>query len=101
MDDIAKSFFLGFIKVHILHHAVTEPVYGIWLIDELEHHGYKVSPGTLYPILHSLEKEGLLKSNKEAVKGKIRKYYRTTPKGKEMLRKAKLKIQELIKEVMK
>jgi len=100
MDQLSKSFFLGFIKIHILHHAAKEPVYGLWLIEELGHHGYEVSPGTLYPIFHSLEKDGLLKSYKEVVEGKVRKYYRTTPKGKELLRKAKSKIQELIDEVM-
>ncbi|MEE8392587.1 MAG: helix-turn-helix transcriptional regulator, partial [Anaerolineae bacterium] len=49
-----RELFLGFIKIHILHHAGQEPVYGLWLIEELAHHGYTVSPGTLYPTLHSL-----------------------------------------------
>ena len=52
-----RDLFLGFVKVHILHHAAREPVYGLWLIEELAHHGYELSPGTLYPTLHSLERE--------------------------------------------
>ena len=60
--NMIRDFFLGFIKIHILHHASKEPVYGLWLIEELGHHGYKLSPGTLYPILHRLEEERLLKS---------------------------------------
>lgn len=95
-----RDFFLGFIKIHILHHASKEPVYGLWLIEELGEHGYKLSPGTLYPILHKLEEEKLLKSYSENVGGKIRKYYRTTRKGLNMLNKVKTKIDELIKEVM-
>jgi PadR family transcriptional regulator PadR len=66
----------------------------------LDKHGYRLSPGTLYPILHSLEKEGFLKSYHKTVGGKIRKYYRTTQKGKKALIEARNKIKELIKEVL-
>jgi PadR family transcriptional regulator PadR len=95
-----RDFFLGFIKIHILHHASKEPVYGLWLIEELGRHGYKLSAGTLYPILHRLEQEKLLKSYSENVSGKIRKYYRTTSKGDGMLLKVKEKIKEIVEEVM-
>lgn len=95
-----RDFFLGFIKIHILHHAAKEPVYGLWLIEELGRHGYRLSPGTLYPILHKLEDEKFLKSHAENVDGKIRKYYRTTTKGLKALTKIKDKINELIKEIM-
>jgi len=56
-NSILHEFFLGFIKIHILYHASREPVYGLWLIEELERHGYRLSPGTLYPILHSFRKK--------------------------------------------
>jgi len=96
-----REFFLGFIKIHILHHAAKQSVYGLWLIEELSKHGYKLSPGTLYPILHSLEKEKYLKCHQKIIEGKKRKYYKTTPKGKKALTEAKEKIKELIKEVIK
>ena len=95
-----RDFFLGFIKIHILYHAIKEPVYGLWLIEELRRHGYKLSPGTLYPILHKLEQEKLLKSYSENVSGKIRKYYMATPKGIKALSKITEKIKELVGEVM-
>ena len=95
-----REFFLGFIKIHILHRATKRPVYGLWLIEELSRHGYRLSPGTLYPILHSLEKEKYLKCRQETIEGKKRKYYKTTPKGKKALIEAKEKIKELIKEVI-
>ena len=95
-----RDFFLGFIKIHILHHASKEPVYGLWLIEELGRHGYKLSPGTLYPILHKLEEKKLLKSYSENIGGKIRKYYKTTAKGMKTLSQIKEKITELIEEVM-
>ncbi|MDD8020179.1 MAG: PadR family transcriptional regulator [Acidobacteriota bacterium] len=99
--DLTHEFFLGFIKIHILHHAAEQPVYGLWLIEELDRHGYKLSPGTLYPVLHSLEKENYLQCQQKVIDGKIRKYYRTTAKGQQMLGEAKARIKELIEEVMK
>ena len=95
-----RSFFLGFIKIHILHHATEEPVYGLWLIEELKRHGYDISPGTLYPMFHSLEEGGLLQSQEQVVDGKVRKYYRITSKGKKTLKQAKEKVQELLNEII-
>ena len=80
---IDRKFFLGFVRIHILHHAAQEHVYGVWLMDELRRHGYDMSPGTLYPILHELEKDGFLKSDKRVVGGKVRRYYIITSKGRE------------------
>ncbi|HMK55839.1 MAG TPA: PadR family transcriptional regulator [Dissulfurispiraceae bacterium] len=94
-----RDLFLGFIRIHILHHAAKDPIYGLWLIEELNHHGYKVGPGMLYPALHKLEQAGLLKSYKEVRDGKVRKYYRTTPKGARMLAEAKKKIDILVEEI--
>ena len=97
---IIRNFFIGFIKVHILHHANIAPVFGVELIEELKRHGYKVSPGLIYPILHSLEKEGYLKRENKTTEGKLRKYYTITPNGLETLEKAKLRIKELVAEVI-
>lgn len=97
---IDKDFLLGFIKVHILHHASKEEIYGVEILDELRRHGYSLSPGTLYPTLHLLERQGYLKSRKENVHGKVRKYYAITPEGSEMLEKSKMKIRELVDEVL-
>jgi DNA-binding PadR family transcriptional regulator len=94
-----RDFFLGFIKLHILHHAAREPIYGLDFIRELEHHGYQISPGTLYPIFHKLEKQGYLVSEKQVVAGKVRKYYTATPQGKGALREAYAKARELINEI--
>jgi PadR family transcriptional regulator, regulatory protein PadR len=95
-----RKFFLGFIRIHILFHASQEKIYGVQMIQELKRHGYEVSPGTMYPILHSLENEGFLKSQNKNVKGKIRKYYKITSKGQKILQESRKKINELINEVM-
>jgi DNA-binding PadR family transcriptional regulator len=90
--------FASFVEFHVLHHTSEEPVYGLWLIEELAEHGYKISPGTLYPLLHSMETSGLLKSRNKIFNGKIRKYYSITPKGKRYLQKGKRQIGELVRE---
>ncbi|HIE37492.1 MAG TPA: PadR family transcriptional regulator [Anaerolineae bacterium] len=95
-----RSLFLGFIRVHILHHAAQEPVYGLWLIEELARHGYSLSPGTLYPTLHSLEQAGYLTSERRVVNGRVRRYYTATPAGRAALREARARIAELVAEVL-
>lgn len=96
---LPRDLFLGFVKLHILHHAGHEATYGLWLIEELAGHGYRLSPGTLYPILHGLEKEKLLISETRVVEGKSRKYYRLTNAGRNALEEGKAKAQELLEEL--
>ena len=96
---LPRDLFLGFVKLHILHHAGSEPVYGLWLIEELSEHGYRLSPGTLYPILHGLEEANLLVSETRVVEGKARKYYRLTKAGRAALHEGKTKAQELLEEI--
>jgi PadR family transcriptional regulator, regulatory protein PadR len=98
--DTNRDILRGFIKVHILYHASREPVYGLGFIEELSRHGYHLSPGTLYPVLHSMEKYGYLISYEEVVGGKVRRYYRSTPLGLETLKDAQAKIKELVAEVL-
>lgn len=98
-EAILRKLFLGFIQIHILHHAQNEPIYGSWMMNELMEHGYDISSGTLYPILHNLEKSNLLNSSKKVVSGKVRKYYSITNDGEKLLTKAKEKIKELTHEL--
>lgn len=98
-DQLLRDLLLGFVKVHILYHADKESIFGQEFHQELKRHGYELSFGTLYPIFHKLEEQGYLKSKKENVNGKIRRYYSTTPKGKKLLTKAKLQAKELVEEL--
>ena len=68
-----SQFLRGAVRLHILHHANIEPVHGAWMADELAGHGYKISPGTLYPMLHRMQEEGLLTSRQEVVDGRARR----------------------------
>ncbi|WP_352420500.1 PadR family transcriptional regulator [Proteiniborus sp.] len=98
-NQILRKFFLGFIQIHILYHAKKEPFYGVWMIEELGEHGYDMSPGTLYPLLHSMESKKLLDKEEKTVDGKIRKYYKITKFGMEVLEEARKKAYELFKEI--
>jgi DNA-binding PadR family transcriptional regulator len=95
-----REFFLGFIKIHILFHAAKEPIFGVAIAKELARHGYDVSPGTLYPVLHRLENEGYLESSSRVVNGRVRRYYQATTVGKQALRRSGNKIRELVTEVL-
>lgn len=94
-----KTFFTGYIRLHILYHASKEAIFGLDMIRELSHHGYILSPGTIYPILHGMEKEGYLSAESQLVNGKIRKYYLATETGKQALADAYKKTRELLNEI--
>ncbi len=98
-DKMLRKLFLGFIEIHILHHADKAPIYGVWMMKELEEHGYKISPGTIYPLLRKMEKQRLLIKEERIEKGKQLKYYTTTQLGKEILKEATLKAAELFHEI--
>lgn len=98
-NRMLRDLFLGFVRVHLLHHASLNPVYGAWFSEELARHGYELSPGTLYPLLHSLEEAGYLSREDRVVDGKVRKYYRATPLGRRTLAEARVRIQELANEI--
>ncbi len=89
-----------FIRLHVLHHACQEPVFGIGIIEELAEHGYRLSPGTLYPLLHGLEEKGYLRSSEENDGGRSRRVYRATAKGRKSLAVAKVEVRELFAELL-
>ncbi len=86
--------------MHVLHHAAVGGVYGNWMIEELRHHGYKISPGTLYPMLRAMEKDGWI-AGKDAADGTRRRLYKITPAGRRALKEARAKLRELFSEVAK
>ena len=99
-NDIVREFLLGFVKIHVLHHAVEGEVYGQALMDELARHGYKIGPSTIYPLLRDMEKSGYLQRSDRVVAGKVRKYYRATQQGSAALVSVQDKIRELVSEVL-
>src|SRR5687768_7086881 len=99
-DAVARHFFNGFIRLHILYHAAKEETYGAEITEELIAHGYRLSQGTLYPTLHLLEQLGYLRSRARVVQGRRRRYYRATAAGRKALAQARLKLQELVAEII-
>jgi PadR family transcriptional regulator PadR len=98
--DADRDLYSGLIRLHVLHHAAEEPIFGLGMADELARHGYRISPGTLYPLLHSLEKKGYLRSSEQRKGKSRRKVYRATPAGKKALAAAKDKVRELFRELI-
>lgn len=98
MDD--KDLYSGLIRLHLLHHAAKEPIFGLGMIEELARHGYRLSAGTLYPILHGLERKGYLRSRRAQVGGRVRRTYRTTPAGRRALAGARERVRELFGELL-
>jgi DNA-binding PadR family transcriptional regulator len=95
-----QELYGGLIRLHILHHASKAPVFGLWFIEELGRHGYKLSPGTLYPLLHGLERKGYLKSTSERSGKSARRMYQATPAGRKALATARQKVSELFGELL-
>jgi PadR family transcriptional regulator, regulatory protein PadR len=89
----------GLVRLHVLHHAAEGDLYGNWMIEELARHGYRISPGTLYPMLHALERKGYLTSRTERAGRSHRRIYRATIYGIEALQMAREKVRELVREV--
>jgi DNA-binding PadR family transcriptional regulator len=87
-------------RLHVLHHASEEQIFGLGMMKELARHGYAIGPGTLCPLLHRLEEGGSLVSRAEVVGGKTRKHYEVPAKGRPVLQKIARKTVELADEVL-
>lgn len=100
-DPVAREVFLAFWKVHILNHAGERPIYGQWMLEELERHGFSLSPGTLYPLLVRMEKHGWLKGRRDpAASIKARREYILTKEGARALARIRRQLGELHREVV-
>jgi DNA-binding PadR family transcriptional regulator len=95
-----REFLRGAVRLHVLHHAAQGEVHGAWMAEELAHHGYRISPGSLYPTLHKMEAEGLLRSSQQVVDGRARRTYVATAKGRRTLASTKKQLRELATEVL-
>jgi PadR family transcriptional regulator PadR len=94
-----RGIYSGLIRIHILYHACEEPIFGLGMIEELQRHGYRLSPGTLYPLLHGLERKGLLRSRIVQAGRWTRREYAATSAGHRLLKIAKRRVRELFGEI--
>jgi PadR family transcriptional regulator PadR len=95
-----RDLYSGLIRLHVLHHAAEGPVFGLGMIEELARHGYRISPGSLYPLLKGLERKGYLRSTEQRNGKSLRRVYRATPFGKKALAASKNKVRELFHELI-
>lgn len=95
-----KSLRIDFIELHILHHASEDEIYGLWMLEELASHGYRLNASQLYPRFARLDREGLLRQRRAVVDGKVRKYYRLTARGRKYLAEQKRRLIELVGEAL-
>jgi DNA-binding PadR family transcriptional regulator len=100
VDDPDRDLYSGLIRLHILHHAVKAPIFGLGMLEELARHGYRISPGTLYPLLTGLQRKGYLRSWEEHAGRSRRRVFRATHKGWQALQLARKKIRELFAEIV-
>ena len=100
MSNLGKDITSGFIRMHILHHVSKHTLTGAWMRLELEEHGYRISPGTLYPMLRTMEETGYLKSERLQDRRRRSRSYSITAKGRRALQVAREKLRELHDEVM-
>jgi DNA-binding PadR family transcriptional regulator len=94
-----QDLYIGLVRVHVLYHAAKEPIFGQGMMDELGRHGYRLGPGTMYPLLHSMERRGWLKAEPVVVAGRRRKCYVATKAGKVALKQAVGRVKELFDEI--
>jgi DNA-binding PadR family transcriptional regulator len=95
-----RDLYSGLIRLHVLHHAAEEPIFGLGMIRELARHGYHISPGSLYPLLHGLEQKGYLRSVEQRNGKSLRRVYRATRQGRQALRAATRQVRELFHELI-
>jgi len=94
-----QELYIGLVRVHVLHHAAKERIFGLGMIEELGRHGYRLGPGTMYPLLHSMERRGWLKTQTVVIASKRRKCYTATRAGKAALKEAIGRVRELFDEI--
>jgi DNA-binding PadR family transcriptional regulator len=99
-DSLDRDLYSGLVRLHVLHHAVEEAIFGLGMIEELARHGYKISPGSMYPLLQGLERKGYLRSEEVRDGRSRRRVYRATANGKRALLAAKARVRELFHELV-
>jgi PadR family transcriptional regulator len=94
-----QELYIGLVRLHVLHHSAEEPIFGLGMMEELGRHGYRLGPGTIYPLLHGMERRGWLRSEQQLVNGHSRRVYVATVAGRKALALAREQVRELFEEM--
>ena len=85
-EDMKRRFVKNFLDLILLQLIESKPMWGYMIIKRTQQqYGVKLRHGALYPLLNALETAGFLRSRKTLVKGRMRKIYEITPKGKQLI----------------
>ena len=95
----SEDLLSGLVELHVLYHAAQEEIFGLGMLGELKRHGYRISPGTLYPLLHRLTQRGYLRVRELKLGRTRRRLYRATQKGTRALAVVRYYVQELVGEL--
>ncbi|KQC12690.1 MAG: hypothetical protein APR63_02300 [Desulfuromonas sp. SDB] len=96
LNGFEEDFLQDFVKIYILESARQERIYPKDIIEELKEIKCEVELGMLHSLFHKLHQKGYVEVETSFVKGKIRKYYLITKKGKKALEFAKSRYQDLM-----
>lgn len=99
-DGASRFVCSGLVRLHVLREAARKPVFGAAMMDELERYGFHPSAGTLYPLLHALERRGLLASDVRDIGPASRRVYWATARGQEALAAAAGPVGDLYHELL-
>ena len=94
-----QELYIGLVRLHVLHHAAEGPIFGLGIIQELGRHGYRLGPGTIYPLLHGMERRGWLRASSRFVENRRRKTYAATAAGRRALKEAREQVRQLYEEM--
>jgi len=85
-EQLVQRIVRNLLDIHVLRLIQTEPMWGYNIIKKIKTlYGIKIRHGALYPLLNKLETNALIESRKEIQKGRIRKTYTVTEKGKQLI----------------
>jgi DNA-binding PadR family transcriptional regulator len=99
LTRVNQDLFIGLVRLHVLHHASIDPIFGLGIVNELARHGYRLGPGTIYPLLRSMERRGWLKAKAKVVDGRRRIFYSATHSGQAALMIGRQRVRELYEEM--
>ena len=89
---VEKSLISGSTAMLVMKLLEEKDMYGYEMIETLREKSenvFELKAGTLYPLLHGLEREGWVTSRDEAAKNRARRYYAITPAGRAALEEQK------------
>lgn len=87
-DYWERSFMAGSTKLYILSVLSKGPLHGYGVLKEIKDKSEgccTITPGTIYPVLRELERDGFIVSSRAVTGGRIRVTYELTDRGKQVL----------------